>query len=191
VSEERRSRSVGHVRSGSSEACGFTGDKGCSSDAEKGNVVGPRPKMRGQPVRGRRNALAQGDASFAVRRPVHVNRGSTLRRETVGRSRGLSSFSLHLDQVFPTFFSMLANFQFLSFGEPNFLPSRLAGQNQKCFHLKQMTFFAHSQFFPRDARHIFLVFVHFCYFPLKFLTLAHRNTTFSLSADRVTSICML
>lgn len=53
------------VRSGSSEACGLTDDKGCSSGAEEGNVVGPRPKMRGQPMRGRRNALAPGDASFA------------------------------------------------------------------------------------------------------------------------------
>jgi len=44
---------------------GSTGDKGCSSGAEEGNVVGPRPKIRGQPMRGRRNALAPGDASFA------------------------------------------------------------------------------------------------------------------------------
>jgi hypothetical protein len=44
---------------------GATGDKGCSSGAEEGNDVGPRPKIRGQPMRGRRNALAPGDASFA------------------------------------------------------------------------------------------------------------------------------
>jgi len=50
---------------GSSCACGLTGDKGCSSGAEEGNDVGPRPKIRGQPTRGRRNALAPGDASFA------------------------------------------------------------------------------------------------------------------------------
>jgi len=50
---------------GSSSACGLTGDKGCSSGAEEGNDVGPRPKIRGQPTRGRRNALAPGDASFA------------------------------------------------------------------------------------------------------------------------------
>jgi hypothetical protein len=44
---------------------GSPATKGALRNAEEGNVVGPRPKMRGQPVRGRRNALAQGDASFA------------------------------------------------------------------------------------------------------------------------------
>lgn len=44
---------------------GSPATKDALRNAEEGNVVGPRPKMRGQPVRGRRNALAQGDASFA------------------------------------------------------------------------------------------------------------------------------
>jgi len=73
------------VRSGSSEACGLTGDKGCSSGAEEGNVVGPRPKMRGQPVRGRRNALAQGDASFARSEGPYT---SIVAQRSVGKPSG-------------------------------------------------------------------------------------------------------
>jgi len=65
VSLERRPRSVRHVRRGSSSACGRTGDKGCSSDAEEGNDVSSRPKMRGHSTRGQCNALALEDASFA------------------------------------------------------------------------------------------------------------------------------
>jgi hypothetical protein len=57
-------RSV-YVRRGSSPASRRADDTRCSSGAEEGNDVGPRPKMRGQPTRGRRNALAPGDASFA------------------------------------------------------------------------------------------------------------------------------
>jgi hypothetical protein len=44
---------------------GSPATKGALRYAEEGNDVGPRPKMRGQPMRGRRNALAPGDASFA------------------------------------------------------------------------------------------------------------------------------
>jgi len=75
---ERRSWSVRHVRRGSSSACGRTDDKRCSSDAEEGNDVSPRPKMREHPTRGLARPLApRGRVLCSVRRPVHVNRGST------------------------------------------------------------------------------------------------------------------
>jgi len=78
ASKERGSRSVCHVRRGSSSASGRTGDKGCSSGAEEGNDVSSRPKMRGHPTRGQCNALApRGRVLCSVRRLVHVNRGST------------------------------------------------------------------------------------------------------------------
>jgi hypothetical protein len=71
---------------------GTTGDKGCSSGAEEGNVVGPRPKIRGQPMRGRRNALAPGDASFARSGGPCT---SIVAQLTAGNRRGVTHASRH------------------------------------------------------------------------------------------------
>jgi hypothetical protein len=62
----------------SSSAGGRTDDNRCSSDAEEGNVVGSRTKKAWAPDARARNALAPGGRVLhSVRRPVHVNRGST------------------------------------------------------------------------------------------------------------------
>jgi len=90
VPSERRSWSVRHVRRGSSSACGRTGDKRCSSDAEEGNDVSSRPKMREHPTRGLARPLTpRGRVLCSVRGPVHVNRGLTTAGNRSGATRSL------------------------------------------------------------------------------------------------------
>lgn len=75
---ERGAWSVRHSAEVSSSADGRTGDNRCSSDAEEGNVVGSRTKKAWAPDARACNALAPGGRVLhSVRRPVHVNRGST------------------------------------------------------------------------------------------------------------------
>jgi hypothetical protein len=75
---ERGAWSVRQSAEVSSSADGRTDDNRCSSDAEEGNVVGSRTKKAWAPDARARNALAPGGRVLhSVRRPVHVNRGST------------------------------------------------------------------------------------------------------------------
>jgi hypothetical protein len=89
---ERGAWSVRKSAEVSSSAGGRTDDNRCSSDAEEGNVVSSRTKKAWAPDTRARNALAPGGRVLhSVRRPVHVNRGSTQDGKTALGSRGLRS----------------------------------------------------------------------------------------------------